>query len=105
MRQLGSQTGPVPATADRHVSGNGLSGGKGKPPRSAACPPEASVFRNFHPPAPYGNTPARALCIAHGGSWVGKGSGVGVPAGPEGTALTLSEGRLQRRQEARSGRW
>lgn len=34
---------------------------------------------------------------------MGKGGGVGLPAGPEGTALTLSEGRLQWRQEAGSG--
>lgn len=54
--------------------------------------PQRLVFQHLHQPVPYGTTPARAP------GW-GRGD-VGAPAGPAGTALTLSEGRLQWCQEA-----
>lgn len=44
------QMGPVPATADRHISGNGLFGGKGRPPGLLHVPQRllcSSTFTNL----------------------------------------------------------
>lgn len=97
------QMGPVPAISDRQVSGNGLFGGKDRPPGLLHVPQVLLRSSTFTNPL-HMETHRPGFCAQHEGSWAGKGRGVRAPAGPEGTALTLSEGRLRWCQEAGCGR-